>query len=88
MRLEQAVVAYREALEENAFERVPLQWAKTIMNLGIALVRLGEWEGDPARLEQAVAAFHGALQESDPRARAAHLGRDTEQSRTCSREAW
>jgi hypothetical protein len=42
---------------------VPLQWALTQNNLGNALLRLGEREGGPARLEEAVTAYHAALQE-------------------------
>ncbi len=36
--LEEAVAAYRAALEERTRERVPLQWATTQMNLGNALL--------------------------------------------------
>ena len=36
-RLEEAVAAYREALEEWTRERVPLDWAMTQNNLGNAL---------------------------------------------------
>ena len=36
-RLEEAVAAYRAALEERTRERVPLDWATTQNNLGIAL---------------------------------------------------
>jgi hypothetical protein len=36
-RLEQAVAAYREALQEYTRERVPLNWAMTQTNLGNAL---------------------------------------------------
>ena len=36
-RLEQAVAAYRDALQEYTRERVPLDWATTQNNLGIAL---------------------------------------------------
>jgi hypothetical protein len=43
-RLEEAVKAYRATLEENTHEGVPLQWAMTQMNLGNALLRLGERE--------------------------------------------
>src|SRR6266852_5860184 len=39
-RLEEAVAAYRAALEENTRERVPLDWAGTQNNLGSALRRL------------------------------------------------
>jgi tetratricopeptide (TPR) repeat protein len=63
-RLEEAVAAYREALQENTRARVPLEWAKAQMNLGTALWHLGEREGGTARLEEAVAAFREALQEN------------------------
>ena len=62
-RLEQAVAAYRAALEELTRERVPLDWAMTQMNLGNALRTLGERESGTARLEQAVAAYRAALEE-------------------------
>ena len=38
-RLEEAVEAYRAALKERTRERVPLQWAMTQNNLGVALPR-------------------------------------------------
>ena len=38
-RLEEAVAAYRAALEERTRERVPLDWAMTQNNLGNALRR-------------------------------------------------
>ena len=63
VRLEQAVQAYRLALEEFTRERVPLQWATTQMNLGSALQTLGERESGTARLEQAVQAYRLALEE-------------------------
>ncbi len=62
--LEEAVVAFRAALEEQTRERVPLQWATIQNNLGAALMRLGERESGTARLEEAVAAFRAALEES------------------------
>ena len=62
-RLEEAVAAYRAALEERTRDRVPLQWAMTQNNLGNALGRLGERESGTARLEEAVAAYRAALQE-------------------------
>ncbi|HZZ26223.1 MAG TPA: tetratricopeptide repeat protein [Roseiarcus sp.] len=62
-RLEEAVVAFRAALEERTRERVPLEWAATQSNLGVALQTLGAREGGTARLEQSVAAYHAALQE-------------------------
>ena len=63
VRLEQAVVAYRAALEECTRDRVPLDWATTQNNLGNALLALGRRESGTARLEQAVAAFRAALEE-------------------------
>jgi tetratricopeptide (TPR) repeat protein len=42
---------------------VPLDWATTQNNLGIALSSLGEREAGTARLEQAVNAFREALKE-------------------------
>ena len=62
-RLEEAVAAYRAALEEWTRERVPLDWATTQNNLGNALTRLGERESGTARLEEAVAAYRAALEE-------------------------
>ena len=62
-RLEEAVAAYRAALEERTRERVPLDWATTQNNLGNALATLGERESGTARLEEAVAAYRAALEE-------------------------
>ena len=66
-RLEEAVAAYRAALEERTRERVPLYWAMTQHNLGTALSMLGERESGQEnqirRLEEAVAACRAALQE-------------------------
>jgi tetratricopeptide (TPR) repeat protein len=63
VRLEQAVAAYRAALEKWTRDLVPLDWAMTQMNLGTALWTLGERESGTARLEQAVAAYRAALEE-------------------------
>ncbi|MGH6923359.1 MAG: tetratricopeptide repeat protein, partial [Propylenella sp.] len=63
VRLEEAVAAYRAALEEYTRERVPLDWAATQVNLGESLSTLGERESGTARLEEAVAAFRAALEE-------------------------
>jgi hypothetical protein len=51
------------ALEERTCERVPLDWATTQNNLGLALWRLGDWESGTARPEEAVAAYRAALEE-------------------------
>jgi hypothetical protein len=53
-------------LQENTRARVPLDWAMTQVNLGNALVRVGERESGTARLEAAVAAYREALQEFTP----------------------
>ena len=60
-RLEEAIGAYRAALEEYTPDRLPLQWAMTQMNLGNALTALAAFEGGTARLEEAVAAYRAAL---------------------------
>jgi tetratricopeptide (TPR) repeat protein len=62
-RLEEAVSAYCEALEERRRERVPLDWAMTQNSLGNALTRLGERESGTARFEEAVSAYRHALTE-------------------------
>ena len=85
-RLDEAVAAFREALTERTRERVPLDWATTQNNLGNALASLGERESGTARLEEAVAAYREALTGVHPRARAARLGDDAEQSRHCAFE--
>jgi hypothetical protein len=60
-RLEQAVVAYREALQERTLERVPLDWAMTRNSLGTALATLGEQTGDQRKLKEARDAIDGAF---------------------------
>jgi tetratricopeptide (TPR) repeat protein len=67
-RLNEAVAAYRAALEEYTPERVPLNWARMQVRLGNALVELGWRESGTARLEEAVAAYRAALAEA-PRER-------------------
>ena len=59
--MEQAVDAFRAALEERTRDRVPLDWAGTQNNLGNALLALGEREGSAEHVEQAVAAYRSAL---------------------------
>ena len=63
-RLEQAAAAFRAALEENIRERVPVEWARTHINLGNALLQWGSREGGTARLEEAVTAYRAALEEN------------------------
>jgi tetratricopeptide (TPR) repeat protein len=62
-RLEEAVAAYRAALEELPRDRVPLDWAMTQHGLGNALSTLGERESGTKRLEEAVLAHRAALEE-------------------------
>jgi tetratricopeptide (TPR) repeat protein len=61
-RLEEAVEAYRAALEERSRERVPLDWAMTQMNLGNALRTLGQRDSGTVRLEEAVTAWNACLE--------------------------
>ena len=82
-RLEEAVAAYRLALQERTRERVPLDWAGTQNNLGLTLSRLAERESGTARLEEAVATYHAALEERT-RTGSARLGGNAEQSRHCA----
>jgi tetratricopeptide (TPR) repeat protein len=63
-KLEEAVIAYQEALKERTRERVPLAWARTQHNLGTALSSLGGGESGTERLEEAVAAYREALKEA------------------------
>ena len=61
--LEKAIAAYREALKEWTRARVPLDWAMTQNNMGVALRSLGERESGTARLTEAVRAYSEALKE-------------------------
>src|SRR5262249_27206257 len=60
-KLEEAIVVYREALEERTRDRVPLSWATTNSNLAITLSKLGEREVGTARIEEAIAIFRDAI---------------------------
>jgi tetratricopeptide (TPR) repeat protein len=60
-RLQEAIAAYRAALNEYARDRAPLRWAITQHNLGNALTILGERESGTARLEEAAAAWEERL---------------------------
>ena len=62
-RLEEAVEAYREALQEYTREVAPRDWATTQISLAAALETLGERESGTARLKAAVEAYRDALQE-------------------------
>jgi hypothetical protein len=60
-RLEEAVSAFREALQENTRERVPLQWAKCTGNQGVALMLLAERRSDAGRAKLAVQQIEAAF---------------------------
>ena len=59
-RLDEAVAAFRAALEEYTRERVPLDWAMTQNNLGNALATLGEREHSLGHLQDAHTAVQAA----------------------------
>jgi hypothetical protein len=59
--LEEGVAAYRTALEERTRERVPLEWAASTGNQGIALMLLAERLGDAARAQSAVQQIEAAV---------------------------
>ena len=56
-------MAYRAALQKRTRDRVPLDWAATQNNLGLALSKIGQLESGTARLEEAVTAYRAALEE-------------------------
>ena len=63
-RLEDAIAAYSEALQEIARERAPIQWATATGSQGAALMQLGQLRGKAMtaklavqKVEAAVAAF-------------------------------
>ena len=61
--LKQSIETWHLVLQQRPRERVPLDWARTQMNLGNALERLGERESGTGRLEEAVTAYRAALEE-------------------------
>jgi tetratricopeptide (TPR) repeat protein len=61
--LRDAIAEYGQALALTPRERVPLGWATTQNNLGLALWTLGARESGTARLDEAVKAYRDALQE-------------------------
>ena len=58
--LEQAVAAYRLALQERTRERVPLDWADTQFDLGLALVALEERAPSADTAREALTCFQQA----------------------------
>jgi hypothetical protein len=59
--LEEAVAAYRAALEERTHDRVPLDWAMSTGNQGVALMLLAERLGDATTAQTAVQQIEVAL---------------------------
>ncbi len=53
-RLEEAVAAYRAALQENTREQVPLDWAESFGNQGVALMLIADRNNDAAGAETAL----------------------------------
>jgi hypothetical protein len=62
-RLEEAVIAFRETLQERTRARVPLQWAFTQMNLALVYRALFDKNGEPRHLDNALDSADGALEE-------------------------
>jgi tetratricopeptide (TPR) repeat protein len=60
-RLEEAVAAYRAALEERTRDRVPLDWATSMGNQGVALMVLAERHGGSSKARAAVEQIEVAL---------------------------
>lgn len=86
--LEEAVVAFHEALRELTRDRVPRQWALVQSFLGTTLERLGEQTSDTVQLEEAIAAFREASKELTREQRAVPLGHAPDRSRHCVPSAW
>jgi dTDP-4-amino-4,6-dideoxygalactose transaminase len=61
-RLEEAVAAYRAALEERTRARVPLDWATSTGNQGVALRVLAERRRDLAMAKRAHAQINAAFE--------------------------
>jgi tetratricopeptide (TPR) repeat protein len=61
-RHEEAVAAFRAALQEYMRERAPVDWAMTQSNLGTALEALGERQKDATFMEEAVSSMRDAVE--------------------------
>jgi hypothetical protein len=59
-RLEEAVAAFRAALKEQMHDRVPLEWARTQLNVGLALAALGDRAHSIDRLHEALTCLQQA----------------------------
>jgi hypothetical protein len=61
-KLEEGVAAFREALKEWTRERVPLDWAMSFGNEGVALMLSAERRGDAAVAETALSQINTAFE--------------------------
>ena len=61
-KLEEAAVAFREALKERTRDRVPLDWARSFGNEGVALMLLAERRKDAAMAEAALSQINTAFE--------------------------
>ena len=59
--LEEAISAYREALQERTRARLPLDWAKSTGNQGVTLMLLAERRGDAEMAKLAVQQIEAAF---------------------------
>jgi tetratricopeptide (TPR) repeat protein len=62
-RLKEAVEVHRAISDEQKRATEPMKWAEAQTNLGVALMKLGTWEGNLDRFRHAEAAFRSALEE-------------------------
>jgi hypothetical protein len=77
--LEEAVAAYRDAMQERTRQRVPLQWAYSEHGLANALAAIAVRSNDPAHLEEAIRCMNGAAEiYRGPRQPMAAGGRESE----------
>jgi len=61
-RLKASIFCFVEALKERTIERVPLDWAMTTTNLGLALTRIGSLTRDVGIIEAGRDAITAALE--------------------------
>jgi hypothetical protein len=61
-KLEEAAVAYREALEERTRERAPLDWAASLGGQGMVLALIAERRGDVSMAERALGQVNTAFE--------------------------
>ena len=64
-KLDEAIAAYRKALQEIAREKEPLNWAMVQTNLGVALEAVGRLKEDRELLLDGVSIVRDGLKERD-----------------------